>query len=259
MPEGDTLHIHAHLFGLRYVGRSLFTASRAGVHEPAFGGAVLDAARPIGKHLLLDFEGRNGEPLRIRVHLGIAGKWRPGPPSSFAAEARRASPLCLDFGDEVAFVHRSKEVIFEQCTPVGEAALDAPDLLADAPDYAEIIRRARDPRFASRPIGELLLAQRVAPGVGNVYKSEACFLEAQHPFRRVDEVDDATLERIYRRAARLLRSDRDSQEAPPPPDGDRTWVYGRGGRSCFRCTTPIERRSMGPDLRGTFYCPRCQA
>jgi endonuclease VIII len=38
--------------------------------------------------------------------------------------------------------------------------------------------------------------------------------------------------------------------------GEGTWVYGRRGRPCRRCGTPI--RSEGQQDRITFWCPSCQ-
>jgi endonuclease-8 len=39
----------------------------------------------------------------------------------------------------------------------------------------------------------------------------------------------------------------------------RLWVYGRGGKPCRRCDTPIAVRKQGDDARLTYWCPRCQA
>ena len=38
--------------------------------------------------------------------------------------------------------------------------------------------------------------------------------------------------------------------------GEENWVYGRRGKPCRRCGTPI--RSAGQDDRVTFWCPSCQ-
>ncbi|MGH9236860.1 MAG: zinc finger domain-containing protein [Vicinamibacterales bacterium] len=35
-------------------------------------------------------------------------------------------------------------------------------------------------------------------------------------------------------------------------------VYGRAGRPCRRCGSPISRRPQGPHARSTDWCPRCQ-
>jgi endonuclease-8 len=59
--------------------------------------------------------------------------------------------------------------------------------------------------------------------------------------------------------------------------GRQTWVYGRGGRPCLRCGTPIRRTEGRPPgaageprvpggpaeteleaERVTYWCPRCQ-
>jgi len=39
---------------------------------------------------------------------------------------------------------------------------------------------------------------------------------------------------------------------------DRLWVYGRAGRPCRKCGTPIEMRKQGSAARVTFWCPQCQ-
>jgi len=36
------------------------------------------------------------------------------------------------------------------------------------------------------------------------------------------------------------------------------WVYGRGGRPCRRCGTPITFARLGLGARPTYWCPRCQ-
>ena len=38
----------------------------------------------------------------------------------------------------------------------------------------------------------------------------------------------------------------------------RLWVYGRAGKPCRRCGTPISRRKHGANARSTYWCERCQ-
>jgi endonuclease-8 len=40
--------------------------------------------------------------------------------------------------------------------------------------------------------------------------------------------------------------------------GSRMWVYGRSGKPCLRCGTPIAMRRQGALARSTYYCPVCQ-
>ena len=69
-----------------------------------------------------------------------------------------------------------------------------PDLLADPPRIDDMVRRARLPGHAEREIGDVLLDQRVASGIGNVYKSEVLFEVRVHPCTKVRELSDDFIE-----------------------------------------------------------------
>lgn len=51
----------------------------------------------------------------------------------------------------------------------------------------------------------MLLDQRVAAGIGNVYKSEILWVEKQSPFTPVSELSDTQLAALYNRARVLMR------------------------------------------------------
>jgi formamidopyrimidine-DNA glycosylase len=42
--------------------------------------------------------------------------------------------------------------------------------------------------------------------------------------------------------------------------GEETWVYGRAGRPCRRCGTPVRAADQGAEQgeRITYWCPHCQ-
>jgi endonuclease-8 len=109
-------------------------------------------------------------------------------------------------------------------------------------------------------------------GVGNVFKSEVCFVTGLNPFRPVssltrEQVDGAIAAAQKLVAANVLedsgdaivtyggRKRRTTHEADPTAS---LWVYGRHGEPCRRCGELIRRRIQGPDARVTFWCPRCQ-
>ena len=118
-----------------------------------------------------------------------------------------------------------------------------------------------------RPLGLALLDQHVLAGIGNIYRSELCFLRRIHPAAPVSaERDPGALVDL---ANRLLVLNRDREVRVTTGgmlgrDGD-LWVYGRGGKQCRRCRTRIERGELAePRLEGTearvlWFCPRCQA
>jgi endonuclease-8 len=134
-----------------------------------------------------------------------------------------------------------------------------PDLLGPDWDPAEAERRLRaDP---ARPVGEALLDQRNLAGIGNLYKSELCFLSGLHPRTPVGAVND--LERIVDRAHRMLFVNRARVEQPTTGDlrrGRQHWVYRRDRQPCRRCGTRILVDQQGPEgqERATYWCPTCQ-
>ncbi len=267
MPEGDTLARTAAGLGPHLVGRRV-AAARARMPGPQIErivGATIQAVEAQGKNLLIRFD--NG--LMVRTHLRMHGSWHRYPPDArWRRPASRAS-LVLEVPGSVAVCFDAPVVeLFEQRAEPLHPALSrlGPDLLAEDFDGDEAIRRLRDPARAAQPIAEVLLDQRALAGIGNVYKSEICFIERVDPFTTVGSLDDATLHRLVTTARRLLRENaRPSGGAERvTTDGSRhasgpLWLYGRTGRPCRRCGTAIASRLHGDLPRLTYWCPVCQA
>jgi endonuclease-8 len=137
-----------------------------------------------------------------------------------------------------------------------------PDLIADAPEPAVLVARTREIAEADMPLADVMLDQRLACGVGNVYKSEVLFLERVNPWTPLREVSDARLQALWDLAARLLRANLHGGRRVTREIADgrgRLWVYGRSGQSCLACgRAVIATRRMGVNHRSTYWCPRCQ-
>ena len=73
-----------------------------------------------------------------------------------------------------------------------------------------------------RPVADVLLDQRIAAGVGNVFKSEALFVVGIHPLTPIGALDAATRRRLWTTAHRQLRAN--ARPGPAPDDGDRRTV-----------------------------------
>lgn len=209
-----------------------------------------------GKHLLIRLSGAT----TIHAHFKMDGSfhlYRPGERwRASGSDARvvleTASWVSVGFllGDlDVVPSVREEEL-------VGHLG---PDLLGIDWDPAEAVRRlARSP---AETIGDALLDQRNLAGIGNVYKSELCFLRGLHPRTPVRAVND--LAAAVDLARRTMWANRDHARHVTTGDlrrGRGRWVYGRRGRPCRRCGTPIEKEELGPAGRErvTYWCPRCQ-
>ena len=81
MPEGDTVHGIADRIRERIGGRPLVrlggSARCVRRHAHRLRGTRVRKVGVVGKHLLIDFEGG----WTLRVHLGMTGRWRFGPPA----------------------------------------------------------------------------------------------------------------------------------------------------------------------------------
>jgi endonuclease-8 len=125
-----------------------------------------------------------------------------------------------------------------------------PDVLAPEFDPGDSIRLLRE--APGRELGDALLDQGAVAGIGNIFKSEACFSARLDPWLPVGELSDEDLERVLLAARRLMSDAAESRRHPYA-------TYRRAGRPCPRCGTPIRSRGQGDDNRTTYWCPRCQA
>jgi endonuclease-8 len=137
-----------------------------------------------------------------------------------------------------------------------------PDLLGPDWDQDEAVRRLlREP---ARPLRDALLDQRNLAGIGNMYAAELCFVSGIHPQTPVGDV--RTLPRLVARAHQMLSLNKERAVQSTTGnlrDGQRMWVYGRGGAPCRRCGTPVAVDQVDGDVPGrserpSYYCPRCQ-
>ncbi len=269
MPEGDTLYRTAAGLRPHLIGRTVTAARAQGpgavpqVHRLI--GRRIDAVDAMGKNLLIRFDGG----LEIRTHLRTNGSWhryRPGEPwkrpaarARLVLEVPGAVAVCFD-APVVELLETRTESIHPSLGRLG------PDLLSPGFDAAEAHRRLRAPDRAGLEIAVALLDQRALAGIGNVYKNEILWIERVSPFATVGDLDDATLDRLIATARRLLLANvgPGSSAERVTTAGDRSapgplYVYGRRGRPCRRCRTPIASARQGADLpRTTYWCPACQ-
>jgi endonuclease-8 len=121
-------------------------------------------------------------------------------------------------------------------------------------------------------LGDVLLRQKILAGVGNVFKSEVCFMTGLNPFRTVATLTEAEVRAVVAMVRKQLAANvlEDSGSAIVTYQGrkrrttnrfdpaENVWVYGRKGQACRRCGELIRRRLQRRDARSTYWCPVCQ-
>lgn len=115
-------------------------------------------------------------------------------------------------------------------------------------------------------IKNLLLDQKFLAGVGNIYDVEALFRAGIQPERKANRLKDAEMKKLHAKIKEVLkegvkhRGTSDSWYVDAKGEKGsfqlRLKVYGRKGKPCFKCKSPIKRIVMGQ--RGTYFCPKCQ-
>src|SRR5690349_15161760 len=217
MPEGDTLFRTA--AGLRpyLVGRDVRAARAQGpgavpqIHRVV--GKRVDAVEAQGKNLLIRFDGG----LELRTHLRMHGSWHRYRPGERWRRPPARARLILEVPGTVAVCFDAPVVeLFEQRAEALHGALSklGPDLLSPDFDPAEALRRLRAPERRRMEIAVGLLDQRAMAGIGNVYKNEVLWIERVSPFRPIEDLDDATLERLIARSRALLLANIDPRRGP---------------------------------------------
>ena len=257
MPEGDTIHRAAATLRPVLEGRELVrVAADPRVVPPMPAGTRVEVVEARGKHLLMRFS----TGAWLHTHMQMTGSWHVYPAGARWRDRADGAVVVLGVAGAEAVCFRAPvvEVVADPARHPVLAAL-GPDLCVPPVDLDVVLRRLSHLARPDAEVGTVLLDQRPACGIGNVYKSEVAFIERVDPFAASADVDPATWRALYDRAHRLLVANLTSPlrtTAPGPPGS--AWVYDRAGRPCRVCETPIRVDRQGDDARVTYWCPRCQ-
>jgi len=225
--------------------------------------------RRVGKHIVFNLaakspKGRKSAPVfgQWIVHLGMTGQLLIGSPDVELAKHTHAV-LKLSSGRELRFVDprrfgRLAVVRLEGGT--GFAAAGDEPLDANVERFIELFQH-RD-----TPIKSALLNQKLLSGVGNIYADESLFRAKVRPRRRASSLTRAELRKLHGGLLAVLRqaiklggssvSDYVDAEGREGFFQLKHRVYGREGKPCLVCKTPIERVIIAG--RSSHYCPHCQ-
>lgn len=267
MPEGHVIHRLATQLAAAFGGEPVSVQSPQGrfaTEAQRLEGTVLVGADAIGKHLFLEFD--VPEPRWIHIHLGLIGKLRIGPKSPGQGEIR----LRLSNGVTSAQLHGP-----QWCRAVtsldreGVLAASGPDPLRPDADPSVGFERLHR---SKKPLAALLMDQRIAAGVGNIFRAEVLFRHRLRPTLLGCEVDRHTWQAVWEdlvdlmhRAVEVGRIDTvtdehspEAQHRPPRVDrhGGEVYVYRRAGQPCLVCARAV--RTTVLEGRNLYWCSGCQ-
>jgi endonuclease-8 len=275
MPEGDTIFRTARSLTRALAGkpitdfRSTYPRLTRFHDDTPLTGQLVQRVEARGKWLLIHFSGG----ATLVTHMLMNGSWhiyRPGerwqqPRFNMRIVLETSDYIAVGFRVPVAEMHTAQSLARDRRIPQPEI-----DVLSPTFNAAEALRRIQ--AHGSEEIADVLLHQEVLAGVGNIFKSEICFVTRINPFCKVSALTVDQVQSTIAAAQKLVganvledstdtivtfsgRTRRTTHESDP---GASLWVYYRHGEPCRHCGEPIRRRMQGPDARVTFWCQHCQ-
>lgn len=261
MPEGDTVYLTAKRLHAALTGRRL---TRGELRHPRLvahnlAGRQVHEVRSVGKHLFVRFA--DGQSLHS--HLRMDGSWHLYRPADRWRLAAHHARVILATDSRIAVGFRLHDLALlpteDEHELVGHLGPDLLDPGWEDRHLADAVRRLTARSQAE--LGLALLEQRVVAGIGNLYKTEVCFLLGLSPWTPVRDVPDPA--KAITLARRLLLRNAEHPEQSTTGElgrGRQHWVYLRAGQRCRRCGSTIRTGEQGDGVyaRTAYYCPSCQ-
>jgi endonuclease VIII len=246
MPEGDTIRRLADRLGPRLVDTELVQLVIRGVpRDPA--GRRVTGVRAVGKHLVIALD----DGTEIRTHLGMNGGWYRFDPGSPVTTGGDRTSVVIGTAQDVFACRRAATVEITGRRAPGRGAAIArlgQDLLGPTVDFDAVMDRVAD-QPATRAIGGVLMDQRIAAGIGNIWRCESLFRVGVDPRTPVGDVDPDRIRRAYELARELMTASVADHRAE-------SFVHDRGGQRCRVCGATVASYLL--EERWTYSCPSCQ-
>jgi endonuclease-8 len=275
MPEGDTIYrsartLHRALAVKTITGfRSAYPLLTRFHDNTPLTGQTVEKVESRGKWVLMHFSGGG----ILVTHMLMNGSWhiyRPGerwkqPGGNMRIVIENSDYHAIGFSVPVAEMHTARSLERDPRIPGPGSDVLGLDFDADAAVERLLAHREEE-------LGNVLLHQKVLAGVGNVFKSEICFVTGLNPFRLVETLSreqaaEAVSVAKQQLAANVMEDSGDSivtyrghkrRTTKAADPGANLWVYNRAGKACRKCGESIRCRQQGRDARLTFWCPQCQ-
>lgn len=220
------------------------------------------AVRRVGKHIVFDLTPTTGTDKTTSaqwiVHLGMTGSVLICLPE-LERQKHAHAVIILNSGRELRFVDPrrfGRLSVIENFQAPGREPLHV-----SFEDFVQLFKGRRT------PIKSALLNQKLLSGVGNIYADEALFRAKVRPRRRAASLTRSESALLYKGLRKVLqeaiRLGGSSVSDYVDADGEEGFfqlkhrVYGREGRPCLVCKTPIKRIVIAG--RSSHYCPKCQS
>jgi endonuclease-8 len=271
VPEGPEIRRAADRVAAAVEGRRarrvFFAFDRLKRFEAKLQGRRVRRVEARGKACLVHFAGG----WTVYSHNQLYGRWFVRPDSR-RPRTGRSLRFAVSTSERSALLYSASDIEVLRADELEShpylARLGPDPLLSTT--TADVVRAHLDTRrFQRRSLATLLLDQSFLAGVGNYLRSEILYFSRLHPRRRPAEPGQPEASRLALAVLTIPRRSYRSGGVTVPPrlaarlrrqglarPAYRHAVFGREGRPCWWCATPVERRELAG--RRLYLCPTCQ-
>lgn len=245
----DATSLHQEIAEVEVHSRQVLEDVSAQELETALRGRTFESTRRHGKWLFVELDDGNW----LVLHFGMTGFLK-----YFKDEGNEPahSRLLIQFSNGYHLAYDSQRKLGEiDLIEDVEHFISEHDLGPDAlglklDEFREILADRRG------MIKSALMDQSLMAGIGNVYSDEILFQAGIHPRATVSQLDEGTLETLFRRMKQVLHTAIECRADPAQfPDSYITLHRHRDGK-CPKCGGEIEQVKVSG--RTAYSCPECQ-
>ncbi|WP_252502645.1 DNA-formamidopyrimidine glycosylase [Sporosarcina sp. Marseille-Q4943] len=229
---------------------------------------IVDVTRR-SKYIYFHLE-KAGLPYLLVSHLGMTGAWFVVDSLEEVTEQKFKNHMHVIFKMDDGGM-----LVYSDIRRFGELRLlqaeeDYLPLLKMAPEPFEagavehFLAMAATPKYARKPIKEVVMDGHVISGCGNIYATEALFRMNIHPGRATERISEKRKRELFREIVDVLQ---ESIDAGGSSISDYRNINGEAGTMQTRLkmygkkvcgTCGKETKSMKIAGRTSVYCPQCQ-
>lgn len=237
--------------------------------ELALSGMKIKSVHRRAKYIFMDLE-KDGEPFLLVNHLGMTGAWFVVQKEEDILEEKFKKHIHARFS-----LTTGELLIFSDIRRFGEFRLlhtidEHPPLLQIAPEPFDedalnyFLEKCALPKYANKPIKEVIMDGQVISGCGNIYATEALFSTGIHPARKAGRISKERKIALFEAIQKVLL---ESIEMGGSTISDYRNINGEAGgmqhrlkmygkKVCPNCSTNTKSMTIGG--RTSVYCPKCQ-
>lgn len=267
LPEVTTIvnDINERLVGRRIneakltsLGENLRIKSKQDLDQMLTGKKIEKATRR-AKYLIIELSNGNS----LVIHLKLTGQFILRDKTAQADEFTRLI-LNLDEGRQIRLCDRNgaaEAFIVSNFSEIEKNLGSEPFEIKAEDFYKEVINSDK------KTIKETIVNQKIIAGVGNIYADEALFAVGMNPFNSPKTITKEEVEKLLEAIKQVLQSSISHRGTTidsyrdllgnPGENQNYLQVYGKRGKPCPICKTPIEYTEIAS--RRTHYCKICQA